>query len=223
MVGHLWFLLNAEILTSFCHVDLHLPDLKNLRSCGSSWRFYIKHLLDHSSEVTWILSRKWWIDTSDDLVAKLLHGLSSERWMKGCQFIDDTAQTPNVAAISVWLVLPNLRWGVVWSASLCVHEASLLHLGHIEVTELDYILTCEEYVCTLEGYSLTFKSLWQIFLSCRHLIPCKLCIRIDHSSFSENQVLRDWCFSTFWSRSPPDANSMTMHKVLVASSKNASL
>ena len=47
------------------------------------------------------------------------------------------------------LVLPDLRTGIVWSAGLCLKEAALGHLAHIQVTHFDCTVFGEEDICTL--------------------------------------------------------------------------
>lgn len=75
-----------------------------------------------------------------------MHALGSEWWQKGAHFVKDASETPNIAEVVIWLVLPNLGTGIVWSSCLSREESSLGNFRDVEISELDDAILGDENV-----------------------------------------------------------------------------
>ena len=68
------------------------------------------------------------IDSFEDFAVKALHAFSSEWRLESDEFVEHTAERPDIAAPVIGLVFPDLRGGVVRGAGLGVEEAFLGYL-----------------------------------------------------------------------------------------------
>ncbi len=66
-----------------------------------------------------------------------MHALGSEWWQKGAHFVKNASETPNIAEMIVWLVLPNFGTGIIWSSCLSREKTSFGNFRHVKVSKLD--------------------------------------------------------------------------------------
>ena len=133
-----------------------------------------------------------------------------------------STERPNVAFKLIRLILPNFRTSIIWSSSLSRSQLLFEQLRNIEIC--NFVDACiDEDVCTLQISVYNFEIVKNADPSHNlfHHSPNLLLINPCHSFFLFFYHFLYLQSNT--SRSPPSANSITMHKVLDLWSKNASL
>lgn len=68
------------------------------------------------------------IHSFEDFAVEALHAFCSEWRLESDEFVEHTAERPDIAAPVIGLIFPDLRRGVVRSAGLGVEEAFLSYL-----------------------------------------------------------------------------------------------
>lgn len=86
----------------------------------------------------------------DDFRVEAFHSGRSEGRLVGDHFIQDAAETPDVRAVVVGLVLPHFGAGVVWRARLGSKHTAFRHFGHVQIAEFNDPLLGQEQVRTLD-------------------------------------------------------------------------
>ena len=72
--------------------------------------------------------------TFADALIKVIHVTTTEGWLEREHLVDNAAKGPYVRLVTVGLILPYLRAGVVWRACLCVVQTILVgDLAYIHV------------------------------------------------------------------------------------------
>lgn len=95
-----------------------LTSLQHVRTVGSQLGVQLQAQLYHVHQVFRILGRKGRDAALAHTLKEHIHVVRAERGLKGNHFVEDAAQTPNVALVVIGLVLPDFRAGVVWSSRL---------------------------------------------------------------------------------------------------------
>ena len=98
-----------------------------------------------------------WVLSFENSVAELLHAVGGERRLESDHLVEDAAERPDVRAVVVRFVLPDLWTGVVRSACLGVDEALLCDLRNVEVSKLDCAVLVHEHIGALEVSVENFK------------------------------------------------------------------
>lgn len=92
-------------------------------------------LLYHSLQIFAIVSRNLRVLSLQHFLEQSIHVIGFERGLQGCDLIEHTTETPQIALAVIGLVLPDLRTSVVRSACLSVEQTLLGHLGNIQVSK----------------------------------------------------------------------------------------
>ena len=95
------------------------------------------------------MRRNLGIYTLHNSIVKPFHVLGGERRIERHQLIKDAAQGPNVTFEVVWLILPDLRTGIVGSTRLSLQDAHLSNLRHIQISQLDHPIFSQKHISTL--------------------------------------------------------------------------
>mmetsp|Transcript_17715 Transcript_17715/g.48192 ORF Transcript_17715/g.48192 Transcript_17715/m.48192 type:complete len:350 (+) Transcript_17715:561-1610(+) len=127
----------------------HLHELINGRSMS---RIDLQQGRYNISEVVAVLRRYPRVLPPEDLSVEALHVLCPKRRAERHHLVKNTAERPHVALGVVGHIPPDLGGGIVRGPGLRHAEASLCHLGDVEVPELCYhavLLVVKEYVRAL--------------------------------------------------------------------------
>ena len=109
----------------------------------------MEHRANHVLQVGGVNRWDLGIAALEDFLAQAVHILGLKGRGEGAQFVEHAAKTPYVAFNVVGFVLPDFGAGVVGSAGLGGEEASLGHLGHVHVAQLEQSALVHEQICTL--------------------------------------------------------------------------
>ena len=91
---------------------------KNSVASRSEMRSDLQHGFKHNGQFLGIPLRNMRVKSSCNFLEQPLHIVGPKRRFKRDGLVDDTAQGPNIGFSIIGLVLPDLRAGVVRSASL---------------------------------------------------------------------------------------------------------
>lgn len=101
-------------------VLLHKLGIQDLFASRSALRIDTQQFANHVVEVIAVLD--WYARELAflHLLEETVHVLGSERGNESAHLVADAAEGPDITFGIVWLVLPYLGTGVVWSACLCI-------------------------------------------------------------------------------------------------------
>ena len=95
------------------------------------------------------MRRNLGINTLHNSIVKPFHVFCGEGRVERDQLVEDAAQGPNVTFEVVWLVLPDLRTGIVGSTRLSLQDAHFGDLRHIQISQLDHTIFSQKHISTL--------------------------------------------------------------------------
>lgn len=87
--------------------------------------------------------------TRNNSASQLFHALSSEGWLVSNHFVQDAAQTPNIALVVVGHVFPDFGAGIVGGTGHSHEHTGLCDFADVHVTELGLATLGKEDVSTL--------------------------------------------------------------------------
>ena len=135
-----------------------------------------------------------WVFACCYLAVELLHILGQKWWFQTRKLINNTTKWPQITFWTVRLVLPYLRWAVIWCSCLSLHDPNLSNFRNIHITKFYSTIFRQKNVCALYismnnfGFMKSNKTLshlskympYLIFLDKRLKIfgLCDFCIKI---------------------------------------------
>jgi hypothetical protein len=131
-----WFLSRCQ---SGLEGNFRRPRRKLLRVIGRIWARHIlsEFIVEITSQRTQAL---FWLGSVEQLLLPFVHNLCSSEWrLKSYHFIKNATRGPNLASVVIWLILPNLRTGIVWSYGLGMHHTFLGNSRDAEITYFDHV------------------------------------------------------------------------------------
>lgn len=177
--------------------------------------------MNESFQLLRVLGRNFRVLTFCYLSVKRRKVTGLKGYFQRAKFIDQTAQRPYIAFITIFLSRPNLRTCVIRSSSLCRAKPILGNFGHIHIAQFGHSFH-EEYVSTLD-VSVDNVIFMQAFQSLQDLIgylPDKFLFKALARLliFSFHYLVLHYFKSTC--KSPPSANSINTQSQCVSVSKN---
>jgi len=151
------------------------------------------------------------------LLEQLLWSLSFEGRSQHCHLVQHTTQRPNIALIVIGFLVPYFWGGVVGRACLCVCELVDEVLGNVEICYFGHSVV-EEQIGGLY-ISMYDAVLVQFLQPLKDVVSNLPDLHLRDFSSGRNGFLYSGLNSVYSTcRSPPLANSITMHKCYVTSS-----
>ena len=108
---------------------------------SSIFRIYLQTFLNKLRKLFRIASRNLLINTFLNFFLKIAHTVGRKRRVQICQFINNTAETPDITFWIVPLTHPNFRTNIIRSSGLSLSKIRFADYGYVKVADFDLLST----------------------------------------------------------------------------------
>lgn len=141
--------LDVQVL-AFWDVFHYLGQLQEVFAGWTVRRVLTEHHLEGLLDIVREARADIRVATFNNLLVEVLGVCRFEGRPESAHLVENAPSAPDVTLAIIWLISPDLRTAVVWRTCLCVQDARLRHLGHVEIAKLQLAIFHQEDVCALD-------------------------------------------------------------------------